>query len=108
MKSNHALSDNIVRQTTEYMKAATAIYESEEKRRNVLTPLLCAILEVNIQTILNGDKTNPDGIVEVMINALRFLIFLQEDKNEFGDGGSDPSTQAGSSVARCWAQPRVC
>ena len=108
MKSNHALPDNIVRQTTEYMKAATAIYESEEKRRNVLTPLLCAILEVNIQTILNEDKTNPDGIVEVMINALRFLIFLQEDKNEFGDGGSDPSTQAGLSVARCWAQPRVC
>jgi hypothetical protein len=108
MESNHALPDNIVRQTTEYMKAATAIYESEEKRRNVLTPLLCAILDVNIQAILNEDKTNPDGIVEVTINASLFFIFLQEDKNEFGDGGSDPSTQAGLSAGRCWAQPRVC
>jgi hypothetical protein len=32
MKSNHALPDDIVRQTAEYMRAATAIYESEEKR----------------------------------------------------------------------------
>ena len=108
VKSNHALPDNLVRQTTECMKAATAIYESELERRKVLTPLLCAILEVNIQTILNEDKTNPDGIVEVMINGLLFMIFLQEDKNEFGDGGSDPSTQAGLSAGRCWAQPRVC
>ena len=26
---------------------------------------------------------------------LHFVIFLQGDKNKFGDGGSDPSTQAG-------------
>jgi hypothetical protein len=108
VKSNHALPDNIVRQTTEYMKAATAVYESESERRKVLKPLLCAILEVNIQTITNEDKTSPDGIVEVMINRFLFLSFLQEDKNEFGDGGSDPSTQAGLSAGRCWAQPRVC
>ena len=107
VKSNHALPDDIIRQTAEYMKAASAIYESEEKRRKVLTPLLCAILDVNIQTILNEDKTNPDGIVEVVKNMLLFLTFLQEDKNEFGDGGSDPSTQAGLSAGRCWAQSRV-
>jgi hypothetical protein len=108
MKSDHTLPDDIVCQTTEYMKAATAIYESEETRRRVLTPLLCAILDVKIQTILNGDKTNPDGIVELGKNVLLFVVFLQEDKNEFGDGGSDPSTQAGLSAGRCWAQPRVC
>ena len=108
IKSNHALPNDIIRQTAEYMQAASAIYESEEKRRKVLAPLLCAILDVNIQTILNEDKTNPDGIVEMVKNMLLFLTFLQEDKNELGDGGSDPSTQAGLSVARCWAQPRVC
>ena len=90
------------------MKAGMAIYESEEKRREELTSFLCAILDVNIQTILNEDKTNPDGIVEVMKNMLHFMILLQEDKNEFRDSGSDPSTQAGLSAARCWAQPRVC
>lgn len=108
VQSNLALSDDIVRQTTEYMKAASAIYESEVTRRKVLTPLLCTILDVNIQMILNEDKTNPDGIVEAAKNMLLFLTFLKEDKNEFGEGGSDPSTQAGLSVGRCWAQSRVC
>jgi hypothetical protein len=101
IESNHALPDNIICQTAEYMKAATAIYESEEKRRKVLTPLLCAILEVNMQMILNEDKTNPDGIVELVTHLLHFMILLREDKNEFGDGGSDPSTQAGLSAGRC-------
>ena len=108
VQSNLALSDDIVRQTTEYMKATSAIYESEVTRRKVLTPLLCAILDVNIQMILNEDKTNPGGIVEAAKNMLLFLTFLKEDKNEFGEGGSDPSTQAGLSVGRCWAQSRVC
>jgi thiamine kinase-like enzyme len=35
------------------------------------------------------------------------LLFLEEDKNELGDGGSDPSTQTGLSIARCWAQDKV-
>ena len=108
VESNQAPPDDIICQTAEYMKAASAIYESEEKRQKVLTPLLCAILEVNIQTILNEDKTNPDGIVEAVKNMSQFLIFLQEDKNEFGDGGSDPATLAGLSAGCCWAQSRVC
>jgi hypothetical protein len=108
MKSDIALPDDIIPQTAEYMRAASAIYETEEKRRIALTPLLCAILDVNIQMILNEDRTNPDGMVEVVKNTSHFVIFLQEDKNEFGDGGSDPSTQAGLSAGRCWAQPRVC
>jgi hypothetical protein len=107
LKSNDPLPDEIIRQTVEYMKGASAIYETEEKRRNALTPLLCAILDVNIQSILNNDKTSPDGIVELLKNLSSFLIYLQEDENEIGDGGSDPSTQAGLSAGRCWAQSKV-
>ncbi|KAK2461366.1 hypothetical protein APHAL10511_006590 [Amanita phalloides] len=106
MKSNHPLPDNIILQAVEYMKAATAIYESEEKHQKVLTPHLSTILGVNIQAIQNEDKMSPDGMVEGTMNKPPFLIFLQEDKNELGDGGSDPSTQAGLSAGRCWAQPK--
>jgi hypothetical protein len=108
MKNDEALPDDIIRKTTEYMKAASAIYANEEERQAALTPLLCNILNVNIQMILNKDKTNPDGIVEMALGILLFLIFLEEDKNELGDGGSDPSTQNGLSTARCWAQDKVC
>jgi len=100
MRSDVTVPDDIVRQAAEYMISASAIYENEEKRRAVLNPLLCGMLRVNIQMIVNADKTTPDGIVE--------LYCLQEDKNEYRDGNSDPATQTGLYVGRCWAQDRVC
>jgi len=100
--------DDIIRQTAEYMIAATAIYPNETARRDALTPRLRGILNVDIVTMLNEDKTSPDGVMELGKTPARSLLLVKEDKNEFGDGGSDPSTQAGLSVGRCWAQPRVC
>ena len=107
IKRSHDIPDDMILQTTEYMKSASAIYTSEDKRREKLMPLLSHILGVDIQSILNTDKTNADGIVELMKSWGRALLLLEEDKNEFGDGGSDPSTQAGLSACRCWAQSRV-
>ena len=68
-----------------------------------MTPLLSAILGVNIQK----NKTNADGVVELLAQSGSFLLYLEEYKNEIGDGGSDPSTQACLSGARYWAQHRV-
>jgi len=81
VKSNDALPDDLIRATTEYMKAASAVYKSEEKRREALTPLLRKILGINIQMVMNGDKTTPDGIAEVLKGVLLFLILLEEKKN---------------------------
>jgi hypothetical protein len=107
IKSSHDIPDDIILRTIEYMKAASAIYTSEDKRRAKLMPLLSLILNVDIQTILSEDKTNADGIVELVKSWGRILLLLEEDKNEFGDGGCDPSTQSGLSAGRCWAQSRV-
>jgi hypothetical protein len=106
IRNNSFVPDDTIRQTTEYMKAASAIYPSEQTRRAKLTPLLCSVLGVNIQMILNEDNTCPDGIVE-KVRGLARMLLLREEKNEFGEGSSDPSTQAGLSFGRCWAQPRV-
>jgi hypothetical protein len=105
---NIPVPDDIICQTTEYMKAASAIYGNEAKRRITLTPFLCGIPGVDIQMIRNEDDTLPDGIVEVGKNETRSLLLLEEGKDEFGDSGSDPSTQAGLSAGRCCALPRVC
>ncbi len=107
MKSDLPVPDDIIRQTTDYMKTALAIYKTEQERRSTLTPLLCKILGVDVQTIQNEDNTMPDGIVEKVIKEARSLLLLKEDKNEIGDGGSDPSTQGSLSAGRSWAQPRV-
>ena len=102
-----ALEDDMIRETTNYMKAASAIYPDERKRTAKLTPLLSKILNVDIHTIMNEDKTYADGTVEWVSEGGRILLLLKEDKNEFGDGGCDPSTQAGLSAARHWAQSKV-
>ena len=102
-----SLEDDMIRETTNCMKAASAIYHDERHRTAKLTPLLSKILDVDIQTIKNDDRTHADGIVEWVIEDGRILLFLKEDKNELGDGGCDPTTQAGLSVARHWAQSKV-
>jgi hypothetical protein len=107
IKSSQDLPDDTILRTIDYMKAASAIYTSEVKRREKLMPILSHILDVDIQSILNADKTNADGVVELVKSWGRVLLLLEEDKNEFGDGNSDPATQAGLSAGRCWAQSRV-
>lgn len=77
---NFLFPDDIIRQTAEYMIAATAIYPSEEARRNALTPLLRSILDVEIVTMLNEDKTSPDGVVELGKTPARSLLLVKEDK----------------------------
>ena len=106
LKSSHPLPDDIIRQTADYMMASSAVYKDEGKRRSKLSPLLSKVLGVRIRTIVHDDKTTPDGVVEDGDDDL-CLLLVEEDKNEFGDGGSDPSTQSGFSAGRSWAQSKV-
>ena len=99
----------IIRSATQYMQAASGNYHDELVRRGTLTPILGRVLHFKIPTVENDDGTKPDGIVEAEGRATEdmFLCLLKEDKNEFGDGHSDPSTQAGLSAARSWVQHKV-
>ena len=103
------IPENIIRKTVEYMKATSEIFPSETARRIKLSPLLCDILGVNIQTIQNDDKTTADGTAKLgtKVDDMSFSYLFEEDKNEIGDGGSDPSTQVGLSAVRSWAQKEV-
>ena len=107
--SGHIPVDTI-RWTTKYMLASSGSYADELCRRVKLTPILSGVLGFNIQVVENADRTKADGIGEGYTQDREhsvFLFLLKEDKNEFGDGGSDPSTQTGLSAARTWVQPRV-
>jgi hypothetical protein len=99
--------DAIVRTTIAYMREASAVYTTEEKRRQKLTPLLSTVLGVHIQMVLNSDKTCPDGIVEFLTPIGAAAVMHMEDKNEKGDGGSDASTQVSLSHPRCFGQDKV-
>ena len=109
IKRGCIVPDNIIRKTVEYMKATSGIFANETVRRIKLSPLLCDILGVNIQTIQNDDKTTADGTAKsgTKVEDMSFSYLFEEDKNEIGDGLSDPSTQVGLSAARSWAQKEV-
>jgi hypothetical protein len=101
----------VFRSTVRYMRAASGIYDSEEARRRAIEDPLSQIIQISIARMVNSDNTSPDGVIETHVSVqgtpeLAALV-LKEDKRELGDGGSDPSTQCGLSMARYWAQYEV-
>jgi hypothetical protein len=100
--------EDITRKTTAYMKVASAVYANEHRCRETMDELLIDVLDVNIQTVENIDKTCPDGVIEFResIIGLVALAFC-EWKNENGEGCCDASTQVGLSLARSLAQLKV-
>ena len=102
--------DEVGRATVRYMHASSGIYDSEAHRRRNTGPLLREILGMGMSNVVNTDGTSSDGLVEVSLVGdwhESVAALLREDKRDFGDGGSDPSIQAGLSMARYWAQPEV-
>jgi hypothetical protein len=110
LSNNSHAPPKIAKATVSYMKAASAIYDDEATRRQYLQPRLCELLAITLSSVANADKTSPDGMFLVNPTSdLRksALVLLEEDKNELGDGGCDPSTQAGLSAVRFWVQHKV-
>jgi hypothetical protein len=110
LSSNSPMPPEIEKATVDYMRAASAIYESEKIRKRALEPHLSRLLATALSTVTNADKTSPDGMVLITLAGKiceAVVTLLKEDKNEVGDGGCDPSTQAGLSVVRFWAQREV-
>ena len=101
------LEDDMIQKIMNYMKATSTIYLNKRSHMVKLTPLVSNILDVDIQTFGNDDRTHADGTVEWVSEGGHILLLLKKDKNEFGDGGCDPSIQAGLSAARHWAQSKV-
>lgn len=99
----------VVRATARFMGKASGIYKNEDMRRSAIRPKLLNVLSVGMEKIVNLDSTSPDGMVvtQALMMGEVAAIGIEEDKNEFGDGGSDPSIQVGLSYGRFWAQSNV-
>ena len=50
----------------------------------------------------NADLTCADGVCSFVVNRIRITLLIMQFKREFGDGSSDPSTQAGFTMRRTW------
>jgi hypothetical protein len=91
------------------MGKASGIYRNEDARRSAIRPQLLNVLSIGMEKVVNLDSTSADGVgvTHALMMGEVVATCIEEDKNEFGDGGSDPSTQAGLSYARFWAQRNV-
>jgi hypothetical protein len=105
------IPNDVLEATVAFMRNASAIYHKEEDRREGVLVHLEDALQFPFTRVINHDATSPDNIILIPLRGNikeTAAVLLNEDKRDFGDGGSDPSTQASLSMVRFWAQQNVC
>ncbi|KIJ13061.1 hypothetical protein PAXINDRAFT_100881 [Paxillus involutus ATCC 200175] len=97
---------DFTRRVQNLMTGFSAIHRNEEDHAIRLRPLLQEVLGRPLTTAQNGDKTIPGAMVLSSYKHFQIYLIVSE-KNEFGDGGSDPSAQASFSFLRVFCQEQT-
>ena len=99
----------VVQATAHFMCEASGIYTNKGMQRSAIHAKLLNVLSVGMEKIINLDSTSADGMVvtQALMMGEVAAVSIEEDKNKFGNGGSDPSIQAGLSYGQFWAQSNV-
>ncbi|KAF8955828.1 hypothetical protein BDZ97DRAFT_1926207 [Flammula alnicola] len=103
---NLELSREFLLQVRDLMSFASQLQPSEVPSNATWRLLLSRLLGISVQDVENPDTTHTDGIALVNITDLGETVpfFFSELKNNLGEGGCDPSIQAGCSMRRAWVQ----
>lgn len=102
------LSPEVLERVRDYMNFASSIKRNENQTNVKYRQELTKVLGITINEELDADKTSTDGGVMVDVGDYeRIAPLLVELKCIFGEGGCDPSIQAGYSMRRSWIQPYV-
>ena len=89
------------------MGLASQIHGQETAYASKLREKLSEILGVSLSKEANSDGTSADGCYVTVLNYKWIPILILEFKREYGEGGSDASTQGGLSMRRSWIQTDV-
>jgi hypothetical protein len=90
-----------LRDVQNLMTGFATIHSKENVRRSKLVSLLENVIgHPIVQENTRGGKCIPDGVVLTFHDKIPIYLIINEDKNEFGDGASDPSVQASFSFLR--------
>jgi hypothetical protein len=99
-----------IKDVQELMYFASEVGRMEEGQGGLnegLRMCLSRILQAEVHAEPNDDGTIVDGVITLQIGDARIMYLILELKRELGEGGSDPTTQAGLSMKRSWIEPSV-
>ncbi|KAG2061139.1 hypothetical protein BDR06DRAFT_1002309 [Suillus hirtellus] len=91
--------------TPTLMAEFATVYSEEDDRRSNIVSLLDNVLGHRfVKEQIRGGKCIPDGVVYAFHNKIPICLIVDEEKDQFGGGGSDPSVQASFSFLRILCQ----
>ena len=99
-----------IKHVQELMYFALVVGRIEEGQSGLnqgLRMRLRRILQAEVHVEPNDDGTKADGVITLQIGDGRIMYLILELKRELGEGGCDPTTQAGLSMKRSWIEPSV-
>ena len=102
--------DDVLAATAALITTVSALHPTEQARRDALDKPLGTALGMPFSHTYNRDSTVCDGTLTTAVGApiVECAAFLfREDKREVGNGGCDPTIQAGLSAARFWTHDDV-
>ncbi|KAG1785277.1 uncharacterized protein HD556DRAFT_144135 [Suillus plorans] len=91
----YTVPDEMLRNTQELMTKFAAIHANESDRRLDLVPLLAKVIkEPLLHAKSRSGNFEPNAVVVHSHDDIPVHLVVVEEKNEVGDGASDPSVQA--------------
>ncbi|KAG2103787.1 uncharacterized protein F5147DRAFT_638712 [Suillus discolor] len=101
----YEVPNDILRATPTLMAEFATIYSKEDDRRSNLVSLLDNVLGHGfVKEQIRDGKCVPDGVALAFYDKIPICLIVDEEKDDFGDGGSDPSVQASFSFLRISCQ----
>lgn len=103
----YSIPPHFIRDIRDLVIQFAQIHVSENARQLHLKSLLERAIHHPLSSVQNCDSTMPD--FQALSNSGKLSVYLVvgEEKNEIGDGGSDPSVQAALSFLRIFRQMEV-
>lgn len=99
------MPDETLDHVQDLMSRFATIHSNEEARRLNLTSLLEKVIGAPfIRAHTRDGKCIPDASVLASNQHTSICLIVNEEKNEIGDGGSDPAVQASFSFLRISSQ----
>jgi hypothetical protein len=96
-----------VQELMDYAAEVGRVEEGNGGYNEGLRGRLRRILQLDVHVEPNLDATSADGVITLQVGDARIAFLILELKRELGEGGCDPSLQAGLSMKRSWINPSV-